>query len=38
MYTHELKMALLERLMALPEVVQVNHLQYWGEQLFFVVL
>lgn len=38
MYTHELKLALLQRLVAIPEVTQVNYLQYWGEQIFFLAL
>ena len=38
MYTHEFKTAVVERLVALPAVMQVNYLQYWGEQIFFVAL
>ena len=38
MFTHELKTAIIEALQAVPEVRQVNHLEYWAEDIYFVVL
>ena len=38
MFTHELKTAIIEALKAVPEARQVNHLEYWAEDIYLVVL
>lgn len=38
MYTHELRAAVVDWLQSQPEVRRVNHLEYWGEEIFFTVL
>lgn len=36
MYTHELKQAVVDALAAVPGVLQVNYLQFWGEQDLYI--
>lgn len=38
MFSHELRTAVVEALKTVPEVQRVNHLEYWSEEIFFVVV
>lgn len=38
MFSHELRTAVVEALKTVSEVQRVNHLEYWSEEVFFVVV